>query len=59
MTEYCDKCGGEIPEVDNEVALQKAIIKALLIKYGAHTLPRPTYCRCEEGLEPLELGGAK
>ena len=56
MTEYCDKCGGEIIDVDNKVALERAMVRALLIDYGAHILPRPTYCRCDEGLKPLELG---
>ena len=59
MTEYCDKCGGEILDVDNKVALKRALVKALLIECGVHISPRPPYCLCEGGLEPLELGGEK
>ena len=61
MPEYCKECGGEILNVNNKVQVERSILQALLIELGVHISPSPTYCRCNEGLKPLELrkGGLK
>ncbi len=56
MKKYCEKCDGEILDVNNKRALERAILQALLLECGVHIAPRPTYCRCNQGLEPLVLG---
>ena len=56
MAKYCDECGEEILDVNDKEAVEKAILQALLLECGVHIAPRPTYCRCNEGLKPLVLG---
>ena len=56
MTKYCEECGAEILDVKNEAQLNRAILQALLLTAGAHISPKPSYCRCNEGLKPLTLG---
>ena len=52
---YCKECGGIYLDVKNKVLIEKAILQAAMAAYGIHISPCPTYCRCEEGLPPLEL----
>lgn len=56
MKRYCDECGGEILDVNDKQAVERAILQALIMECGATISPRPTYCRCNEGLPPLVLG---
>ena len=53
--EYCEECGGEILDVNNKEQTERAILQALIVECGASISPTPTYCRCKEGLPPLEL----
>ena len=53
---YCEECGGEILDVSDENQVQRAILQSLIFMCGATISPTPTYCRCKEGLPPLELG---
>jgi len=59
MAEYCEKCGGEILNINDKNALGRAMCQALLMDSGTHVLPKPTYCRCNENLPPLVLGEAE
>ena len=55
MPKYCEECNGEILDVKNLEQTERAILQGLLVTMGVHICPAPTYCRCDEGLEPLEL----
>ena len=52
---YCKECGGEYLNAMDKVQVEKSILRALMVACGVHISPCPTYCRCEEGLPPLEL----